>query len=54
MGDERGEAPGLLQQVQTIIMKYRLTGRARGFGFVVFSDPSIVDITFQEKTHHGR
>lgn len=41
--------------VETIIMKDRATGRARGFGFVVFADPSIADQVVQEKhTIDGR
>jgi RNA recognition motif-containing protein len=36
-------------------MKDRATGRARGFGFVVFADPSIADQVVQEKhTIDGR
>jgi RNA-binding protein Musashi len=30
-------------------MKDRTTGRARGFGFVVFSDPSIAERVIKEK-----
>jgi RNA-binding protein Musashi len=36
-------------------MKDRTTGRARGFGFVVFGDPSVADRVIQEKhTIDGR
>jgi RNA-binding protein Musashi len=41
--------------VEAVIMKDRATGRARGFGFVVFSDPSVADRVVQEKhTIDGR
>ncbi|KAF8401964.1 hypothetical protein HHK36_012915 [Tetracentron sinense] len=40
---------------QTVIMRDKITGRPRGFGFVVFSDPSILDRVLQEKhTLDGR
>ncbi|KAK7258356.1 hypothetical protein RIF29_23929 [Crotalaria pallida] len=35
--------------VEAVIMKDRTTGRARGFGFVVFSDPAVADIVIKEK-----
>ncbi|KAH7511143.1 hypothetical protein JRO89_XSUnG0221300 [Xanthoceras sorbifolium] len=35
--------------VEAVIMKDRNTGRARGFGFVVFADPAVADIVIQEK-----
>lgn len=35
--------------VEAIIMKDRTTGRARGFGFVVFADPAVADIVIKEK-----
>lgn len=35
--------------VEAVIMKDRTTGRARGFGFVVFADPSVADRVIKEK-----
>ncbi|KAK9226162.1 hypothetical protein WN943_011209 [Citrus x changshan-huyou] len=35
--------------VEAVIMKDRNTGRARGFGFVVFADPAVAEIVIQEK-----
>lgn len=35
--------------VEAVIMKDRTTGRARGFGFVVFADPSIAERVVMEK-----
>ncbi|KAI4319895.1 hypothetical protein MLD38_033439 [Melastoma candidum] len=35
--------------VEVIILKDRTTGRARGFGFVVFADPSVADRVIKEK-----
>ncbi|KAE8677636.1 Heteroproteinous nuclear ribonucleoprotein 1 [Hibiscus syriacus] len=41
--------------LQTVVMRDKLTGRPRGFGFVVFSDPSVLDAVLQEKhTIDGR
>nr|DAD20011.1 TPA_asm: hypothetical protein HUJ06_021474 [Nelumbo nucifera] len=41
--------------VQTVIMRDKVTGRPRGFGFVVFADPSILDRVLQDKhTIDGR
>lgn len=34
---------------QTVIMREKPTGRPRGFGFVVFSDPSVLDRVLQDK-----
>ncbi|KAJ8748597.1 hypothetical protein K2173_007587 [Erythroxylum novogranatense] len=35
--------------VEVVIMKDRTTGRARGFGFVVFADPNVADRVIKEK-----
>ncbi|MBA0555566.1 hypothetical protein Golob_025738, partial [Gossypium lobatum] len=41
--------------LQTVVMRDKVTGRPRGFGFVVFSDPSVLDTVLQEKhTIDGR
>lgn len=40
---------------QAVIMRDKATGRPRGFGFVVFSDPSILDGVLQDRhTIDGR
>ena len=33
---------------EAVIMRDRNTGRARGFGFVVFADPAVVDRALQD------
>ena len=35
--------------VEAVIMKDRTTGRARGFGFVVFADPAVAESVIKEK-----
>ena len=35
--------------VQIVVMRDKTTGRPRGFGFVVFSNPSILDRVLQDK-----
>ncbi|KAL2471919.1 RNA-binding (RRM/RBD/RNP motif) family protein [Abeliophyllum distichum] len=35
--------------VEAVIMRDRTTGRARGFGFVVFADPAVAEIVVKEK-----
>lgn len=35
--------------VEAVIMKDRATGRARGFGFIVFADPSVAERVVTEK-----
>lgn len=35
--------------VEAVVMKDRTTGRARGFGFVIFADPSIAEKVVKEK-----
>ena len=43
------------QVTQAVIMREKPTGRPRGFGFVVFSDPSVLDRVLQERhTIDGR
>jgi len=40
---------------QTVVMRDKTTGRPRGFGFVIFSDPSSLDAVLQDKhTIDGR
>lgn len=40
---------------QTVIMRDKTTNRPRGFGFVIFSDPSILDTVLNNKhTIDGR
>lgn len=36
--------------VQTVVMRDKITGKPRGFGFVVFADPSVIDRVLQD-TH---
>lgn len=35
--------------VEAVIMKDRTTGRARGFGFVVFADPAVAERVVKDK-----
>lgn len=35
--------------IEAVIMRDRATGRARGFGFVVFSDPAVAERVIMEK-----
>lgn len=35
--------------VEAVIMRDRATGRARGFGFVVFSDPAVAERVIMDK-----
>ncbi|KAK3031993.1 hypothetical protein RJ639_036198 [Escallonia herrerae] len=35
--------------LEAVIMKDRTTGRARGFGFIVFADPNVAERVIQEK-----
>lgn len=35
--------------VLTSVMREKLTGKPRGFGFVVFADPSVLDTVLQDK-----
>ena len=35
--------------IEAVIMKDRTTGRARGFGFVVFLDPAVAERVVKEK-----
>ncbi|XP_010532688.1 PREDICTED: heterogeneous nuclear ribonucleoprotein 1 [Tarenaya hassleriana] len=37
--------------LQAIVMRDKVTGRPRGFGFVLFSDPSVLDRVLQDKHH---
>lgn len=41
--------------VEAVIMKDRNTGRARGFGFIIFADPAVAERVVMEKhTIDGR
>ena len=35
--------------VEAVIMRDRATGRARGFGFIVFADPAVAEQVIMEK-----
>jgi RNA-binding protein Musashi len=35
--------------VEAVIMRDRTTGRARGFGFIVFADPSVAERVIMDK-----
>ena len=35
--------------IDSVIMRDRATGHTRGFGFVTYSDPSVVDRVIQDK-----
>ena len=35
--------------LQTVIMRDKISGKHRGFGFVVFADPSVLDRVLQDK-----
>lgn len=35
--------------LEAVIMKDRATGRARGFGFIVFSDPAVAERVVMDK-----
>ena len=35
--------------LEAVIMKDRTTGRARGFGFIVFADPAVAERVIKEK-----
>ena len=54
--EKLGEYFGQYGEVaQTVIMRDKTTGRPRGFGFVVFSDPSVLDVVLNDKhTIDGR
>ncbi|KAJ6313184.1 hypothetical protein OIU77_014647 [Salix suchowensis] len=52
LGDYFGQYGEVLQ---TVVMKDKTTGRPRGFGFVVFADPAVLDMVLQDKhTIDGR
>lgn len=35
--------------VEAVIMKDRATGRARGFGFVIYADPAVAELVVRQK-----
>ena len=37
--------------LQVTVMRDKATGRPRGFGFVAFSDPAVIDRVLQDKHH---
>lgn len=35
--------------IDSVIMKDRMTGRPRGFGFITYADPSVVDKVIEDE-----
>lgn len=35
--------------MQTVVMRDKLSGKPRGFGFVVFADPNVLDRVLQDR-----
>lgn len=40
---------GYGEVLQTVVMRDKVTGKPRGFGFVVFADPNILDRVLQDR-----
>ncbi|KAL8481074.1 hypothetical protein ACS0TY_027021 [Phlomoides rotata] len=40
---------GYGEVLQTVVMRDKISGKPRGFGFVIFSDPSVLDRVLQDK-----
>lgn len=40
---------GYGEVIEAVIMRDRITGRARGFGFIVFADPAVAERVVMEK-----
>lgn len=40
---------GYGEVLQAVVMRDKMTGKPRGFGFVVFSDPDILDRVLQDR-----
>lgn len=40
---------GYGEVLQTVVMRDKISGKPRGFGFVVFSDPDVLDRVLQDR-----